>query len=148
VSLCASYYAVTKIQTHEQDNYKHTAANNLMQLITNKHNNRKSKGEWKTITSIIDKINSYNLIITQADKGKTIVIIEQHKYKQYVQEFINNNDCINLQTESRKTTPKNNYEHHKVTLTNKQNKHKYTNTNPNARNLRSTIKTHKKPDRH
>lgn len=41
------------------------------------------------------KINANKLIATQTDKGKTTVIIRLHKYKQYIQDVINNN-YINL----------------------------------------------------
>jgi hypothetical protein len=45
---------------------------------------QKSKEEWNIMKKIKEKIETKNLIITKADKGKTTVILEQQKYKQYM----------------------------------------------------------------
>jgi hypothetical protein len=47
--------------------------------------------EWNTIRSIKQKIQDNNLIITQADKGKTIVILQKYEYEQHIYNFIHNN---------------------------------------------------------
>jgi hypothetical protein len=88
------------------------------------------------LKSIKDKISTNKLITREADKGKTIVIMEVHKYKQYIQEFINNFDMITLERDATKQYQKiiMNIVKSYINL-NKQNKHKYYNTNPNTPNL-------------
>jgi hypothetical protein len=49
--------------------------------ITQLYNNFNSKQEWKIIKGIKDKIHNNNLIITRADKGRTIVVMYKHDYE-------------------------------------------------------------------
>lgn len=46
---------------------------------------------------IKERIETNNLIITKAGKGKAIVILEQQKFKKYIQEFIRENNYTILQ---------------------------------------------------
>jgi hypothetical protein len=54
---------------------RYLVANSFKRLIKNQtHNSKHSKYEWNIIRDIKHKLQD-NLIITQADKGKTIIII-------------------------------------------------------------------------
>jgi hypothetical protein len=52
--------------------------------------NRISKEEWNTAKDIKEN----GLIIMKADKGETLVIMELRKCQQYIQEVINEKNCI------------------------------------------------------
>jgi hypothetical protein len=47
-----------------------------------------SKEEWKQIMNIKNKIGTNKLIITRADKGKTLVILTHEEYKHKIENFI------------------------------------------------------------
>jgi hypothetical protein len=90
--------AISKLNILEQDHYRYLVANNIKHLITRKQrNNTMNKEEWNIIRNIKEKIEEHNLIITRADKGKTIVIMEQQEYIQHIQEFINENNYTLMQ---------------------------------------------------
>jgi hypothetical protein len=42
----------------------------------------KNKEEWKLIRNIQEKIRNNKLIITKADKGKTLIILTEEEFKQ------------------------------------------------------------------
>jgi len=85
--------AISKLNILEQDHYRHLVANNIKNLITREQRpNTLYKEEWNTIKNIKNKIKEHNLIITKADKGKSIIIMEQHEYTQHIEEFIKENN--------------------------------------------------------
>jgi hypothetical protein len=72
---------------------KYILVDNIRNLITREQRlNTLYKEEWNTIKNIKDKIKEHNLIITKADKGKSIIIMEQHEYTQHIEEFIKENN--------------------------------------------------------
>jgi hypothetical protein len=52
---------------------------------------RGTKKEWKLITNIKNKMIKNQLIITKANKGKTLVIITQEEYKHKTNNSIQDN---------------------------------------------------------
>jgi hypothetical protein len=86
------------------------------------------------------------LIITEADKGKTIVILTIEDYTQKINNFIQENQFVLLNND-----PTQNYKKaikHTMTQCNnniipKEDKCKYINMNPMALTLHCTIKLHK-----
>jgi predicted nucleic acid-binding Zn-ribbon protein len=88
--------AINHLHISKQDHVRHLVANKLKHLIkydTNKENrNNKHRNEWNIIKNIKQKLENNNLTLTQADKGKTIVILQKQTYEQYIQEFLNRNN--------------------------------------------------------
>jgi hypothetical protein len=139
---------ISKLNILEQDHYRHLVANNIKNLIIREQRlNTLYKEEWNIIKNIKDKIKEHNLIIMKADKGKSIIIMEQHEYTQYIEEFIKENNYTLLQHNPTKqyqqiimnTINKSNIH------VNKSNKHKFYNPNTEAPTIRATIKIHKNP---
>jgi hypothetical protein len=55
--------------------------NHLMKYDKNKENrSTKHKNEWNIVKNIRQKLENNNLTLTQADKGKTTVILQKHQY--------------------------------------------------------------------
>jgi hypothetical protein len=96
----------------EQDYYRYLVAHNIKKL--EQGGRRKSKyknNEWKIMKEIKNKIQKHNLIITKADKGKTIVIMSLQQYQLNTQKFIQEN-IRTITTRSDKKVSKNNHEYH------------------------------------
>jgi hypothetical protein len=88
--------ALCHLDINEQEQMRHLVANNLKHLIKNQSwNSKNTKYEWNIIKSIKQKLLDNNSIMTQADKGKTIVITHKQEYDQYIDTFINNN-CLKI----------------------------------------------------
>jgi hypothetical protein len=92
-----------------------------------------------------NKISKNKLVITKADKGKTLVILTQEEYKHKVKSFIQDNHFIKINNDPTqkyqkgvKHTPK-----QSNNIIQKEHSWKYTNMNPIAPNLHATIKLHK-----
>jgi hypothetical protein len=140
--------AISKLNILEQDHYRHLVANNIKTLITREQRpNTLYKEEWNIIRNIKNKIKEHDLIITKADKGKTIIIMEQHEYKQHIEEFIKENNYTLLQHNPTKQYQKiimNTINKSNIHV-NKSNKHKFYNPNTEAPTIRATIKIHKNP---
>jgi hypothetical protein len=81
----------------QQDYLRQLVAIHVQQLIqkyfTQNYNTTNAKQEWKVTKGIKDKITNNNLVITRADKGRTLVKIEQN-YEPKTTDFINNNEFI------------------------------------------------------
>jgi hypothetical protein len=125
-------------------------ANSLKHLIrsdlSKENRNNKYKTEWNVIRNIKQKVESNNLIVTQADKGKTIVILQKQMYDQYIQDFLNLNNFVPLPQDPTE------HFHKKIQTVVKQcnnvihkQKCKYYNVNPEPPNIRALIKLHKDP---
>jgi hypothetical protein len=108
-------------------------------------NNHDSKREWKLIMNVKRKMCTNKLTITDADKGKTLVIITEEEYKQKIIEFTQENNFTLTnkgQTQQYQINVKQTIKLCK-TIIPKEQKWKYTNMNPAAPNLHATIKLHK-----
>jgi hypothetical protein len=143
--------AISKLDIRDQPYMLQITANNIQKLI-NKQNKKKDSRrtfrenltalEQKLIINVKYKIKQHQLIVTKADKGKTLVIINQEDYDRNVNEFISNNnftkltcDITNkLQRSIRNKLNKCN------TIIDKHNKWKYSNMNPKAQQIYGTIK--------
>jgi hypothetical protein len=141
---------ISKLPQAQQAPIRYLIANNIESLYT-KQNNHSDKtirtkiNDLKTVNQIKKKLRSNQAIITKADKGDTLVIINQTDYDDKVQNFITKNNFHLLdknptnkfQTEIRKTINK-----CKSTIPNNQ-KWKYTNLNPEPPTLKGLPKIHK-----
>jgi hypothetical protein len=104
-----------------------------------------NKKEWKLMTDIRNKLSTNELTITKADKRKTVVILTKDKYKQKVNNFIqdnkftatNNNPKQHYQKIIKQTLKEGN------TTIQKENIWRYTNLNPTPPSLHATIKLQK-----
>jgi hypothetical protein len=90
--------AVNLIDPLQQNYLRQLVAIHIQKLkqkyTTHSYNNKNAKLEWKIMKGIKDKITNNNLVIKRADKGRTVVIIEQEDYEYKILDFINNNDFI------------------------------------------------------
>jgi bifunctional ADP-heptose synthase (sugar kinase/adenylyltransferase) len=82
-----------------EENYlRHKVAKHIQQLknrtkqSVNSKNSPTANQEWKTMKGIKHKLNINNLILTTADKGRTIVILDKQEYDNKIMNFINDND--------------------------------------------------------
>jgi hypothetical protein len=140
--------ALCHLDITEQEQMRHLVANNLKHLIKNQSRNSKNtKYEWNIIKSIKQKLLDNNSIITQADKGKTIVIIHKQEYDQYIDTFINNSNFTRLSKDPTSTYQrfiKDSINKCRMLIPNEQ-KQKCYNSNPNSSTLHTLIKLHKTP---
>jgi hypothetical protein len=139
--------AINNLDIKEQSYYRHAVTKKIKDISKNnkENSNIKNKEEWKIIMNIKYKIRENNLIVTKADKGKTIVILTEHEYKQKIRNFIQDNQFVLINKD-----PTSHYQKiikHMLKQCNntiqKEQKWKYTNMNPTAPNLHATIKLHK-----
>jgi hypothetical protein len=87
--------AISYIDVTKQDHLRHTVAEHVAKIQRNIHinnNNREQdKYEWRTMKELKEKLKKYNLIVTRADKGRTVVIMEQAQYDNKVTESMQGN---------------------------------------------------------
>jgi len=96
--------AIRIVEARSQDAYHILAAKKLKQLQhTLNNSNTKHKRQICLTKNIQHKIKENNAIITQADKGKTLVIIYKKDYHNKVHTFLANN---NFQTIPKNPTNK------------------------------------------
>jgi hypothetical protein len=138
--------AISKINATEQQYYRHMIAKTIKRINQkDSMHSIRSKIEWKLIRHIRNKLMENELIITKADKGKTIVILTKEDYTQKVNNFIQENQFTLLNNDPTKNHRK--AIKHIMTQCNniipKENKWKYINMNPTAPKLHVTIKLHK-----
>jgi hypothetical protein len=97
--------AINKIDPKEQEYMRQIVANNIKKLInkyktlndrriTLKH--KRDIRERKLIYNIKEKIKSNLLVIVKADKGNTLVILQEDDYNHKVKEFITQNKYIKI----------------------------------------------------
>jgi hypothetical protein len=76
--------AITLVKPLQQNFLKHLVAKHIQKLkhkySAQNYNHIKAKQEWNILKRIKQKINN-NLIITRADKGRTVVITKYDEYK-------------------------------------------------------------------
>jgi hypothetical protein len=75
--------AVKLLDDKLQDSIRSMAAKKLKQLCKCSTHNHTKKRQWHILKQIKQKISHNNALITQADKGKTTVIIYSHDYYLY-----------------------------------------------------------------
>jgi hypothetical protein len=89
--------AISQLDATEQNYYRHAVAENLKNMGRSKNITcKKDRAEWKLITNIKKKMTTNKLIITKADKGKTLIILTQEEYKQKTKTYIENNQFITI----------------------------------------------------
>jgi hypothetical protein len=101
--------------------------------------------EKKLIRNIRNKLKQNNLIVTKADKGNTLVIIQQDDYHQKVDEFITQNQFVKIDDNHTKK------QHNAIkttinqckTIIKQTEKWKYQNMNSETPHIHGTIKLHK-----
>jgi len=85
--------AIRLVEARNQDTYRILAAKKLKQLQhTLNNSNTKHKRQIYLTKNIQHKIKENNAIITQANKGKTLVIIYKQDYHNKVHTFLANNN--------------------------------------------------------
>jgi hypothetical protein len=85
--------AIRKLETKAQDAYRIMATKKLVQMRhSSNQNNIYAKRQTHILRNIKNKLNKGNAMITRADKGKTIVIIDMDEYNKKNLDFINNNN--------------------------------------------------------
>jgi hypothetical protein len=81
--------AIRLLSTSMQGTYRFLATNKLKQIINSSNQaNVMQKRQLYVLTKLNQKFKTENAIITQSDKGKTIVIIDSKEYSSKVHSFI------------------------------------------------------------
>jgi hypothetical protein len=125
---------------------RHLVANNIKHLIKSdkiNRNNKLAKNEWN-ILNIKQKVENNNLIITQADKGKTIVIMQKQHYEQYILGFLNQTQFTPITHDPTKTFQRK-VQSSTDTTTSIKTKVQIYNHNPEPPSIRALVKLHKTP---
>jgi hypothetical protein len=146
--------AINLLNPYEQAHMRQAVSQKLHRLINKEktqiekrtnHKTRQESIEKKIITNLKKKIKEHNLIVTKADKGNTLVIIEQNEYHQKIKDFITQNNFTkvpNNHTNKQQKAIKAAINECKITIKQTE-KWKYTNMNPIAPRIHGTIKLHK-----
>jgi hypothetical protein len=138
--------AIKRLNKNEQDGYRLIAYKKLKQIQNSNTTNALHKRQLYIAKKIRTKLKQNNLIITKADKGKTVIIIDQNLYTQKVENFLNDNKFIQLtqdptdkyQRQINQTIQKCNI------LINKQQRKYLNQIKPQPPTLNAQIKLHKK----
>lgn len=80
---------------------KSLVANDIQNASTNS-SSRGSGSEILALKSLKRKINSNDLVLTKADKGNTIVVMNRDSYKEKVEEVIHGEDFVRLRSDPTK----------------------------------------------
>ena len=106
---------------------------------------KKGKEELRIINQIKDKLQKNNLIVTKADKGSSILVIYCDEYEHKVNNFISNNEAIEINDNPTAKFQKD----VRITLNecrhiiDTNNKWRYINLNPSTPVMRGLVKIHK-----
>jgi hypothetical protein len=136
--------AISLLPATERDTYRKLVANRISTLQRNNPTN-KQHPETKLITSIRNKLNKNQAIVTQADKSNTMVIIPKTQHEEKLQDFINSNNfqtCNIDPTQSFQTSTREAVKN-SPTLIPKEHRWRYINLNPTAPTIKGLIKLHK-----
>ena len=89
--------AIKLLDGKKQNTFRLLATNKLQQYInsTNQENGTQ-KRQLRVIKKLNQKLATQNAIITKADKGKTIVIINSEEYAEKIHTFLTTNNCRTL----------------------------------------------------
>jgi hypothetical protein len=97
---------ISKINATEQQYYRHMVAKTIKKINQKDNmNNTRNKMEWKLIRNIRNKLVENELIITKANKGKTVVILTMEDYTQKVN-FIQENQFVLINNDPTKNYQK------------------------------------------
>ena len=101
--------AIKLLDPNIQDAYRFMTAKKLTQIRNthNKNNNKTHKRQLYIAKNIHNKLSKNKAIITQADKGKTTVIIYEHEYHKKIRAFLSENNIEPIPTD-----PTNKYQTH------------------------------------
>jgi hypothetical protein len=85
--------AINIIDIREQNYYRQAVAKKINDINSNSkvNNNRKNKEQRKLIINVKNKICKNKLVVTQADKAKTLVILTEEAYKHIIRNCIQDN---------------------------------------------------------
>jgi len=94
--------AITQLPTNEREAYRKMVAERVdkLQKQNPTHN---THPEAKLVHSLQTKLREHDAMITNADKGNTVVILPTHQYEIKLQDFIQNNDFHMQATDPTKT---------------------------------------------
>jgi hypothetical protein len=135
-----------------QQNYlRHAVAKELHRLkcISNHasytHNSTHEIQEWKLIKQIKEKVHCNHLIVTRANKGCTLVMLENQEYDSKTMEFVNSNEfteCTTDPTKSFQKSIKSSFNSCN-TMIPQNKKYLLTSLNPEPLHMKAFIKLHK-----
>jgi len=84
--------AIRLLDPNIQGTYRHLAAKKLKLILsTTNHKNTQHKRQLYILKNLRDKLTKESAIITRADKGKTVVIINTTDYENKVHTFLTDN---------------------------------------------------------
>ena len=141
--------AITLLRQEEQEYMRHRVAKQkdkiYTQLPTLSTYTPKQARESRTVRSIKEKLCTNKAILTNADKGNSIVILYLNNYEEKVSDFIHKNGA--LETKNNTTVKfqkelKHTLKHCKI-LVNPEEKWRLTNLNPQTPHLKGLVKIHK-----
>jgi hypothetical protein len=89
--------AIRQLNENEHNIYRFLAHNKIKQIQNTTSTNTLHKRQNYVMRKIRNKLQQNNLIITKADKGKTIVIINKNTFIQKTEEFLKDNQFTQLQ---------------------------------------------------
>jgi hypothetical protein len=145
--------AINLLNPHEQAYMRQAVMKNLQKLINketqtekrNTHAARTANTEKKLIQNLQDKLEQNNLILTKADKGNTVIVVQKDVYHNKINDFISQhkftkvrNNYTNIQQKAIKIV----INACKLTI-GRHEKWKYINMNPKAPHIFGNIKLHK-----
>ena len=89
--------AIRQLNENEHNIYRFLAHNKIKQIQNTTSTNTLHKRQKYVMRKIRNKLQQNNLIITKADKGKTIVIINKNTFIQKTEGFLKDNQFTQLQ---------------------------------------------------
>ena len=137
--------AIRKMDPKTQDAFRVIATKKLKQMKNyDNQKNIHAKCRTHTMKNIKEKLKMGNAMITRADKGKTIVIIDTDEYNKKTLDFINNNfkNLNNNPTDNFQKSIKENLKQRNMLINKRQIKY-LTQYKPQAPRLKAQIKLHK-----
>jgi hypothetical protein len=88
--------AIQHLKDNEQNIYRFLACKKIKQILNTNTTNPQHKRQNYIVKQIHTKLSQNNLLITKADKGKTIVIINKDTYTQKIKDFLRENQFTQL----------------------------------------------------
>ena len=81
----------------QADTYRHMASKKIHKILRETSvTNVLHKRQIHTLRQLRNKLKSHNAIVTHADKGKTIVIINTNEYDNKINQFLHDNNFHTL----------------------------------------------------
>jgi len=145
----AAETAISLLPTTDREYFRNQVSDHLQKLKLHYKTNaqRNHQSEHRTMKSIQTKLKENDAIITTADKGNSLVMLQTQQYKAKIQDFIDENSFQSsmtnptkcFQNQVRKTI------NHSTALIPRDSKWRYVNLNPSVPTIKGLIKLHK-PD--